>query len=527
MSYQENGRLSPAMMLAKTVHRNERNQKLIIEPGSFLWELYNDAWDKIVAIIKSTQCGITEWNIVTSLAMAEFGLAQFTVFPAEPDRNKFLSGKLEKSISYVPYYQDRIKKTETKVTDNKYMKIYAGTNMVYVGSNSESGFTSVTADVATIEEMDTCNQRNISMAEERLSNSEYRIQRWIGNPTHNGRGISAKHKISDKRLWTIPHGCGNKIYPDPFKHLLRKESGIPIDPHWELGREPRLICEKCSRPFDRKSPGYWTPTAIGRIRGYHISKLFSTQVSMAEIVDRYQEGLADPGAMQRVYNGDFGLTYTAEGTQVTEEILNSNIDPIYRFPNTHKGPCLIGIDPGSRIHYTIWYQNFEHERWDLVCAGWTRNEDGLHDVIAQYNVCCGAIDAGPELELVRRLKSKYSWMWSVDYSLNAASTQTKEKVHLAERRLSVNRTYEMDFVKSWLTRKSARLPAGIDRHDDGSFYSMLQAPIRKYNADRDCYIWDEGSESDHYYHTIVYFHQARKIWLYNRKKMDEPDRITL
>ncbi|MDI7218876.1 phage terminase large subunit family protein [Leptospira santarosai] len=515
------------MMLAKTVHRNERNQKLIIEPGSFLWELYNDAWDKIVAIIKSTQCGITEWNIVTSLAMAEFGLAQFTVFPAEPDRNKFLSGKLEKSISYVPYYQDRIKKTETKVTDNKYMKIYAGTNMTYVGSNSESGFTSVTADVATIEEMDTCNQRNISMAEERLSNSEYRIQRWIGNPTHNGRGISAKHKISDKRLWTIPHGCGNKIYPDPFKHLLRKESGIPIDPHWELGREPRLICDKCNRPFDRKSPGYWTPTATGRIRGYHISKLFSTQVSMAEIVDRYQEGLVDPDAMQRVYNGDFGLTYTVEGTQVTEEILNSNIDPTYRFPNIQREACLIGIDPGSKIHYTIWFQNFEHELWDLVRAGWTHNEDGLHDVIAQYNVRCGAIDAGPELELVRRLKSKYSWLWSVDYSLNDASTQTKEKVHLAERRLSVNRTYEMDFVKSWLTRKSARLPAGIDRHDDGAFYSMLQAPIRKYDVRRNCYVWDEGSNPDHYYHTIVYFHQARKIWLYNRKKMDEPDRITL
>lgn len=515
------------MILAKTIHRNERNQKLTIEPGSFQWELYNEAWDQDVAIIKSTQCGITEWNIVTQLAMAEFGLAQFTVFPTEPDRNKFLSGKLEKSISYVPYYQDKIKKSESKITDNKYMKIYAGTNLVFVGSNSESGFTSVTADVATIEEMDTCDQKNIGMTAERLSNSEYRIQRWIGNPTHNGRGISTKHKHSDKRLWTIKHGCSHEIHPDPFKHLLHKESGIPIDPDWEWGKEPRLICDKCHRPFDRKSPGYWTPTATGRILGYHISKLFSTQVSMAEIVEHYQEGLADPDAMQRVYNGAFGLTYTTVGTQVTEEILNSNVDPTYKFPNTHKGPCLIGIDPGSRIHYTIWYQNFEHERWDLVCAGWTRSEEGLHDVIAQYNVQCGAIDAGPELELVRRLKQKYNWLWSVDYAKGATSTQTKEIVHLAERRISVNRTYEMDFVKSWLTRKSARLPIGIDKHDGETFYQMLQAPIRKYDPIRDCYAWDEGSSDDHYYHTIVYFQQARKIWLYNRKKMGEPDRIKL
>ncbi|TGK36289.1 terminase [Leptospira andrefontaineae] len=506
------------MALAVTEHRNEKNQKLIITPDDFYYELYQEAWDLDTLIMACTQWGKTEWAIVTMLALAEFGLAHFYVLPTENDRNKFLSGKLEKCISFSPYYQDRMRDLPDLEVDNKSMKIYGGVNLTFVGSNAPSGFTMVTADAATIDEEDQCEPANVPMAEERLSFSDYRIRRWISNPTHNGKGISKRWRKSDQRNWNIHHRdvCGHDLKPDFFKHVA-DITGKPYDKDWRPGLEPRLICDKCGRPVDRKGPGFWEKTADSDIRGYQVSKIFAGKVSLMEIIDRYKEGLQDDVALQRFYNGDLGLPYTAAGTQITKEILDANIDPNYRFPQTHRGQCLIGIDPGSRIHFSIWYQNFDKEKWDLVFAGWTTRKEGLFEVIARYNVCIGAIDAGPELQLVRDLKEKYPWMYSVTYNSGpTARTETKERVNVNDRTMVVNRTFEMDEVKSFFAKKHARLPMNIESHDSGDFYNHMQAPVRTYDEKGDRYTWNEGTDADHYFHTCVYFNQARKLWVYMR-----------
>lgn len=484
------------------IHRNTKDEVLILRPGSPLVEVYSYPWS--VCHMKSTQNGISEWALITAFGFAEIGLSHLYVLPTEQLRNRFIDQRVDGLSQRVPYYG----KVLGSDSNNKSLKSYKRAFLAFIGSNSQVGFTEFPGDIATIDEYDQCEQSNLPMVDERLAASAFRIIRKISQPTVNGFGIAAEYETSDKRRWFVKcQHCNKYNHPTFLKHLA-DEKGEPYD---RSGAEnPLCICEHCHKPFDRFGRGQWVAENSRPYRGYHFSKLFSTQVTTGELIVRYQKGLFNASVMQRVYNGDWGLPYNAPGSSVDEDMLNACIDPEYSLPGSCSEPCVAGIDTGGSQgdrHNVIVLREGR-----LMYVGIVRNEREIIDLYQRFNVRVSVIDAGPERRMVRRVQVAHKGTFRCNY-LNGKSEETeisRPKVQHG-RKVTVNRTDSMDTVHEYIGRQKLVLPFNAKLLDDGQFYDQMQTPTRVYDEDRQMYIWTEVG-ADHYYHAMNYALIADTLW---------------
>lgn len=486
-----------------SLHLNTKGQRMQVPAGTPLHELYK--WLGPVVVMKSTQTGISEWAVLTTFALAELGLSHFYVLPNEQIRNRFIDTRVDGLALRVPYYRQKLGTD----ADNKSLKSYAGAYMAFVGSNSAAVFTEFTADCATIDELDQCDPDNIAMVPERLSASDVRVIRKISNPTITGTGIHAEYLKTDKRFWNIKADCGHWNSPDFFRHLA-DETGTPYDKD-HPGGGPRLLCATCHKPFDRFARGEWTAEEKGRVRGYKISKLFSTMVTTTELLARYKEGLANAGAMQRFYNGDLGLPFTASGSKIDVTQLDSCIDAGYVLPNGGKEPSVCGIDTGGQ--HGDRHNAIVMREGRLLFAGIVHDLKSILDLFTAYNVRVCCIDAAPERRLVKDLQNAHPGTFRVTY-LSAKTGETElAKPSLSHgRKISVNRTDSLDAVKEAVVKNKLAFPVNAASLDGGAFYRQMCASTRVYDEDRGQYVWTE-SEADHYFHACAYALMAEKLWV--------------
>ena len=475
-----------------------------------------------MVLMSSTQSGKTLYAYAKMLGLTNYGLQNFYILPTLNVRNRYVSNRIDRQKKNIPYLEGRI-----GISDNKSFKIINDCANAFVGANSSDDFTEFPADHVIYDEYDRAllqNEENIHMAVERLANSDYRLQTWISQPTVVGFGIDLEYSKSDRRKWNFrcQHGCLTRskethyIQPDFFKHVVHEESESVRDREWRPGKELRLICDNCHKPVQRFSKGLWIPEFPSRdLRGYHISRLFTSRVTIAELVQRWDDGKADPVIKQRFYNGDLGLPLSLDGTSITKDIMDSCSRADYALAGTHAGPTVMGIDPGGRIHYSIWYPR--GEKMVLVAAGWVNRSAELHAIIKQYRVGMIGIDAGPELDMVKGIMSRYRNCVRVQYmSGSQEQTETAQAMHNTKydnraRKAVVNRTYFMDKIKTEYMMRRVVLPHHAGKLDGGDFYSHMEAPKRIWHKERKCYVWMEGSARDDYYHTHVYAWIARNL----------------
>ncbi len=313
-----------AYWLAGEHHVTHKNRPFDLGAYPYMRAVLLDQSPMIVGK-KSTQGGWTELFMVKTMAALDEGLSVFAVYPTEQLRNRFVRNRFDRSVALTPYYRERISGEVTKrlaQSASVSLKHFGTAAIAFIGSGSISAFGEFPADVLLVDEYDNCDQTNLPMAEERLSNSEHRIKWLIGNPTIDGFGISKLYKESDQSRWYIKGTCGHVIRPEWGKHVVRKidEAKFEVlDPEWEGpgGPEAKLICDKCEKPIDRFGKGEWVIENVhGLWRGYHVSKLFSTKMTINEMLDRFDNGLFNPTRAQRFWNGDMGEAFEAKGAKV-------------------------------------------------------------------------------------------------------------------------------------------------------------------------------------------------------------------
>lgn len=477
--------------------------------------------------MKGTQCGLSEFLIVSTFAFALEGLSHLYVFPTEQVRNSVVADRIDRLLIENPAY--RTMRSESDA-DNKSLKLLARGSVAFVGSNSPVSFVSYPADVLTIDELDQCDQENLTMAVERLSASKHRIVRKVSNPTFDGVGISAEYAKSDRRQWAVKCHCGHSQVLDFFKHLA-DERGEAYD-KTRVGEDPFVVCERCHGAFDRFGQGGWSSQhaesgvvdrELPAARGYQISKLFSTQVTTSEIIERYKEGLANETILQRWYNGDLGLPYTAKGSKIGRDQLDACCsegddrgrnrvralgEGESRVQEFGAGANVIGIDPGSKIHYVIL------RGYRVVRAGWEKTIDGIAGVMRENGVRLGVIDAAPELQMVNQLKRDFPGLYSQRYVTGAAAVNWKPQssVDNRTRTIVMPRTLAMDRVKEMIVKRELKFPQDAASLDGGDFYAHLMAPVRTFDEDRNEYVWHEGAARDDYYHALGYAIVAANLW---------------
>lgn len=461
---------------------------------------------------KSTQSGHSEIAMVRINAKAIMGLNVFCVWPTDTLLLQFVQNRYNKSLAYTKYYKSLLrinKESDTKAVDSTHMKDIGDGNVYFVPSFTETAFTSYPADMIDIEEMAECHPENIKMARERLDHSEHRLQYKRGNPKFNGMDIDAEFDETDQKEWGIKCECNEWIFLDWFKHVVRqvdKGRYELLDNEFDIesGRDINALCHKCNRPVYRKSKGLWIPTYPGRRKsGRHTSKLFAGTSPLVEIYQNFNDGLIDDQIMQRFYNADLGLAYTAEGAKISEQMIFDCIQDYA--PGKEPGLIIAGVDVGKFYHYII-MRVLPDGTFQTLLINKTMDTDTLVNTLKEYRVKVGVIDALPETREARKICNQFK-LFFLCYFGNTKNDTTD----LARKTITVQRTPALDAVKEAVLTRAVQFP--YNTKSNGEFIRHLTVSVRALNEKRNCYEWVNGALPDHYFLAMAYALIAKRLIL--------------
>lgn len=496
-------------------HKTHKNQHITFNNHLYLVDIYLDD-SPFKAIKKSTQCGVSEYAVIYTIDKVIDGRSVFYVLPTDPIKNRFVQNRVDRSILFTKYYQQLLGESpsQRKSAESVSLKHISKGVVAYAGSNSPAPFIEFPADDYVVDELDECDSSNIIMGEERLSHSEDKSELYIGNPTVIGIGIDDTFNSTDMKEWCIPcSNCGHHIFPDFFKHVVNEIGNneyILLDEEWDenLSRDIFIYCDKCGKPFNRFVDGEWVKFNNSLKSGYHISKLFSTNVTIAEIVEKFKRGLVNDEVLQRFYNGDLGLAYTAPGAKITSDLINSckkNYNmPLYGNSEGLKDKVVVmGVDVGVKLHIRI---NEITQDGQIVARyiGSVNDFDDIKNLYYEFHVKCGVVDAQPETRLSKRMVASFKMMFMCYYGV-----VKRELVDPRYKIVTVDRTMLLDSVKEMFLYKTIQLPQNINTIPE--YCDHLQALTRLYDENKETYKWVQ-SGPDHFFHAEAYALLAKRLF---------------
>lgn len=502
------------LWLALKHHRTHKNESLDFKDHSYLRQIYTDK-NPYIIIMKSTQCGVSEFLLIRALAHAIQGMNVFYVFPTDILVNRFVRERLDKSIGYTKYYKSMermIRKETAKRAESMKLKDIGDGNIAFVGSNSEAGFTEYPADEVIIDELDRCDQANIKMAKERLSHSKYRWQIKVSNPTYEGLGIDAEYTNTDCKHWHIKADCGHWIKINWFEHIVRKlDDGRYLIRdtkwRWNNNRDIYPICDQCGKVFNRKNPGEWIGEKNSVKSGYQISKLFSGTTTIVEMLSSFRDSLKDDEEKQRFYNADLGVAYTAEGAKISTLMIQKCIDSYQ--PGPEEGIIIAGIDIGTFYNYVI-KRILPDGRLKTLYIGKCRETKELIAKLQEYNITLGVIDGAYDTREAKRIAAKFRLMF-LCYFGNVKT----DNIDISRKILTVQRTPALDAVKEAVVTQNIIYPANTLGNTE--FINQMTASTRVFNKDKKqfgktgVYEWVEGSKEDHWFLATAYCLIAKRL----------------
>lgn len=498
----------PRLYLAIEYHRNTHGQPLRFgDDAPWVYDLYVDKSSNIV-VMKSVQCGVTEYLTVYTFDACRRGLSVLYTLPGDGECAAFVQDRIIPLLQDIPSYTRALGHT-----DNVRMKkLWKGTTK-FVGSNVRKNFTGYTAQVYIVDELDECDQTNIVFGQDRLSDAEHRtgmppVIIKVGNPTIPAFGISEAYEHSDKKEWNIKCGHCNQWQPlDWFANVVDK-SGSPLSVHKQTGK-PIMVCRSCHQSINPYSEGKWIAEHPGvEISGYHISKLFTRQTTLDSLYESYLKGKVNETENQRFYNSDLGIPYTGSGDGLSLEVFQKCVLPQYTLPFTAE-ECIAGIDVGKVLHVRI--DILTEGRRRMVYAGTIPNFDELAIVLHRYNVRLYVMDARPETHKCTEFINQNRGGFLCDFHPDASIIDLK--IDNKTRMIKVGRTRSLDEATEAYLRNQIELPENWRSLDQGNWVAQMMAPVRKLDTKRQppAFIWDEAGQPDHHRLADNYCHIAAKM----------------
>jgi len=453
--------------------------------------------------------------VCDTLARADDGLRVFYVLPTIELRNVFVRDRVDRPLLTIPYYRSRVKKDKKIESvieiDNVGLKSFGENGlMLFVGSNSKVSFLAFPADKIIVDEFDKCHQDNLSLAEDRISASDYKHRIDVSTPTVEGFGIDELYGKSDRKKWLVAcEHCKERQELNFFINVVREVGDREfelLDKEWkpEGNGDIRVFCKKCGKPMNRLAQGEWVAECPEQnLSGYAISQLFSSHLSVVEIFETFNDALLNESRLQRFYNSILGLAYTASGSKLTKAILDECVKAggFYNLPSRAENTSM-GVDVGSVLNVLICDHPRENVR-RLVFAGTVREFEELHTLVARFGVKSAVVDIDPETRKAKEFRDTVNCdVWLCDYP--SSPDPGEMSIDYEDRTIKVDRTQSLDGFVADVLKQTLLLPANASSLDGGDFYGQLCASTRVFEEATGHYRWMEGSKADDYFHAGNY-----------------------
>lgn len=229
---------------------------------------------------------------------------QLMLQPTVEAAEGFSKERLDPTFKYSPGLKGKLEQgqdgrgSSRKSSTTIRMKHYAGGYIAMVGANSPAGLASRPIRILLADEVDrygtTKEGDPLKLAIQRTTNFHNRKIILVSTPTVADHSkIEEWFKKSDQRRYHVPcqHCGGMQVLKWSQVKWSRDENG------GHLPETARYECEHCGEvmrqggkpDIDMLAAGQWVPTAESRIKGYHLSSLYSPWVALEDLVAEWVE----------------------------------------------------------------------------------------------------------------------------------------------------------------------------------------------------------------------------------------------
>jgi hypothetical protein len=482
-------------------------------------------------VMKGAQVGLTEAGITRSLFEIDHHKRDVLYYlPTGVVAKRMSLTRFHAAIALSPYLKQAV--TQNSVE----LKQIGHASLHILGAGSDTNLKSTSAGRLFMDELDEWSERQIYLAEERLSGQagDNKIVWGMSTPKYPNMGIHKQYLQSTQEhyFFPCPH-CGAEIellWPDSVEIV-----GEAVDDTRVNGSY--LKCKECAGKLDHDTKpdwlgqGKWVPTNPDAdptlSRGFWLSQLYSPTVTAAELVISYLRGLGDLAARREFHNSKLGLPFLDDCFQVNDTHLDDAIGG-YALANvipktTADGLFTLGIDQGGAFHHWVVVQWTLHadrlgdpgDRHDgkVIGIGKVLQDDweGLHNLMRMYQVRMAVCDYFPEPTNARQFARLFpGFVWLCQYVTGTVGRD----IRLSEDEYGAS-VVKADKV-GWLTKSLGRVMTGglaLPLDTPMEFRQHIKSPVRTVKMiDGKAEARFVESGADHWAHALNYAEIALKIY---------------
>jgi hypothetical protein len=379
--------------------------------------------------MKAAQMGVTEVAINLSFYIIDVKKDSAAyILPTALNASDFAKDRFNTALYHSPYLRSLFTDTNTVG-----LKQAGGVSLYIRGSRGDNNLKSFPCSTLLLDEVEEFDQKQVSLALERLSGRKEKFVWALSTPKVPNRGIHQMYLQGTQEHFHFkcPH-CSRRtelIYPECL--VICGESVSDKD-----CERSYLKCRECGHKLEQEAkPEFlhidnceWVPTVPDAHdhRSFYINQLYSYTISPKELAQAFFRGQIDEAAEVEFHNSKLGLPYVPKDGQVnTIHIQDAKERDCYSKASPESIPkhgenrlVCMGIDQGKINHVVIVeYLISDHGHNDINADTtakvlWEGTFPGqefelLDPLMSEWQVLNCVIDADPQINDARRFARRF------------------------------------------------------------------------------------------------------------------------
>ncbi len=440
------------------------NTIFTLENCSYMGDIMRDD-SRYIAVMKGTQARITTAFMLRAIHNLIYGIYPKGViyyFPSRDSVEDFSKTRFTPLINDNPCIKKHLRSTDSvfvKKVGKAFLSLKGATATKNIHGHKKDSMAvrSTPADEAILDEMDLFEDSIVNMIPDRLLDSKFKRERYLGSPTIPDFGIDHVFGQSDQKNPMVKcTACGSYTnMVDDFPAVIRYKRESTHEQY-----TPYFACIKCGDEINPLTNEFVAKYPDRDMSGYHVPHLITPNCEVPLVVSRYREAQIDGSKMGTFYNSILGLPWI----DVTDALRREDVfaccgNDAMRTDLSIKETAM-GVDVGKAYHAIVIGEKVDEKRTKIVYMCRVKGFDAVHDIAKKYNVRSAVVDRRPyEEEFEKFQKSESYRVFGAEYKPKQRNfMQTDDKTGT----YSVHKVQMFDKTHNWVKNREIELPRKCD-----------------------------------------------------------------